>query len=390
MLERICANCKVPVINHIGLSGRHCDWPRRKSESESDGELSDHSDVSMSDEDNPNKVILDRLDKLTLAVEGLVSRELSRVKRANVEELEAENADKGSDDLKGAVGGGFSVDGTKSKLSAGADGDKVKPFFPPRSTTGSLRRDRELSTLLSDYNSSSLDDYLSPDHHGGPATSRQGENRVRRALLIPDFVTNYEGIDDDIEDDFVSKQGRTFSLQSKAKRVTLKEITVPQWITANNRIGEILSLSFSPQDAADYNRYTRQVGDLFQIYAVECVLKLDNAHRKDMFAYGGRWHDVDNHLEHFFLQKMAKRETQVSTSANLSPSVTSPGEGKKSLRKRWSHVCAKFNTKEGCSFKDHCRFPHLCGEKGCYGAHPSHEHVAKGFRSSSGSKDDGS
>ena len=337
------------------------------------------------------KEILSRLDKLTLAVEGLVERELNRVKAASVIELSDADALKAAETLKsaeilkGAVGG---VDGTKSKnpgaFGAGAS-DPV--FFPPRSTTGTLRRNRELSTLLSDYNSSHLDEYLSPEHQVG-ASTRQGEGRVRKPLLIPDFVTNYE-IDDDLEDDFVSRQGRTFSLQSKAKRVTLKEITVAQWITANNRIGEILGLSFSPQETADYNRYTRQVGDLFQIYAIECVLKLDNAHRKDMFAYGGRWHDVDNHLERFFLQKMAKRESPLPTDSSVSPTVSSPGDGKKNLRKRWSHVCAKFNTKEGCSYKDHCRFPHLCGEKGCYGAHPSHEHSAKGFRSSAGGKNDG-
>jgi hypothetical protein len=75
MSERICANCKVPVVRHIGQSGRHCDWPSKDSDSDSN-----HSLMSENDGSEQNKEILGRLDKLTLAVEGLIARELNRVK----------------------------------------------------------------------------------------------------------------------------------------------------------------------------------------------------------------------------------------------------------------------------------------------------------------------
>ena len=81
MSQKLCSNCKSPVAGHSGASGRHCDWPRH---ADYDSENSDNLEDLMEDEakSHENQDILSKIDKLTAAVEGLISRE---IKRSNTE-----------------------------------------------------------------------------------------------------------------------------------------------------------------------------------------------------------------------------------------------------------------------------------------------------------------
>ena len=119
---------------------------------------------------------------------------------------------------------------------------------------------------------------------------------------------------------------------------------------------------------------------------------LDNTHRKDVFINGMRWHEIDMHLERFYLRKALPLVEKSGGTNSVDSTVVSSSASsatKSSNKKRFLHPCVKFNTREGCTYKDHCRFPHICAERGCMGAHPVFDHAAKGFRSNSGGKSDG-
>jgi hypothetical protein len=405
MSERFCNKCKEPVVGHSGPTGRHCDWPYIPSGEGSDSEDEEQDSMAEKIVLTETQQLSAKIDLLAAAVEGLVTREKSRVVESGARPKEHPEVPIGGIIKKVTPQGDSDPPANPGVNGPGAGSDAIENISPAlksastRVTPQSLRRDRELSVLLTEYNGNNPEDILHSEIRGGGSVGgiqRLGENNFKRVLLIPEFITHFEGIEEIAEDSFVSKEGNTFNLHSKSKRVTAKEVSIPQWISANNRICEILSVAFSPQDLKDYNRYTRQIGDLLQIYPAASVFLLDNAHRKDVFSYGARWHQIDNHLERFYLQKPSKffdsqADAVVSSTSDNVGSNSSSGNtvssGKSSNRKRWIHPCTKYNSKEGCQFKNGCRFPHICSERGCMGAHPVHEH--KNFRSNSSGKSEG-
>jgi hypothetical protein len=101
----------------------------------------------------------------------------------------------------------------------------------------------------------------------------QGEKTVRKLHLIPDYVNFWDGLADDEDDSFATTKGQTFKLQSRHRRLSPREVTIPQWITANLNILDALTDTLSAAEVRDYLDYTKQVGDLLQIlYCVLCLL----------------------------------------------------------------------------------------------------------------------
>jgi hypothetical protein len=62
-----------------------------------------------------------------------------------------------------------------------------------------------------------------------------------------------------------------------------------QWISANSRICDILAVTMSHSQLACYNEYTRQIGDLLQVYTEESVMLLDHEHRCHVSFTGRSW-----------------------------------------------------------------------------------------------------
>jgi hypothetical protein len=183
-----------------------------------------------------------------------------------------------------------------------------------------------------------------------------------------------------------------YKLEGRQNKLAPAEVSVPQWITANECIREVLSLAFSPQESKDYTKYVKQIGDLLQIYGSDAVFTLDNVHRKEMaVSTDKRWFEIDPHMVNFYLVKVKgsggvvddATDKHSGTGSSQSPGA-SQSSGKIKKKKRLAHPCVRFNSKEGCKYSNNCTFPHICSEPGCMGSHPNFDHMR--FRSEGSGK----
>jgi hypothetical protein len=275
---------------------------------------------------------------------------------------------------KGADAG---VSAGSGKNAGGADRGKVANVsLPPPSwrnsggssdgrsqTTHSLSRNAELSKLLDEFNEDGGDELIQAQDavNSRLRTSGQGETKIKKAFAIPDFIRTSRGrgvLEDD--DELVTKNGLSFKLQGRTKKVDVADVTIPQWISANICIFELLSPSMTVREIKDYLNYTKQVGDLLQVYTSSSVFQLDHEHRQEVACEEHRWNEVSAHLERYYL---------VRARGSNSGGVT------KSAKRRFNHPCARYNSKEGCD-NVACKCIPVCSVKGCRGNHPKHQHPA--------------
>jgi hypothetical protein len=93
----------------------------------------------------------------------------------------------------------------------------------------------------------------------------QGEVKVKKALLILDFVCSHRGVPVEEDDKLVTRKGIMFKLQGKVKTPEVTDVTIPQWLSANVRILEQLVSTFTTSQLFDYLTYTHQIRDLLQV-----------------------------------------------------------------------------------------------------------------------------
>ena len=97
-------------------------------------------------------------------------------------------------------------------------------------TTASLARDSELTRLLDEYNTNSRELLQAQDSVNARLVSSnvQGEQKVKKALSIPDYIRTSRGVGITEEDDeLVTKNGLSFKLQGRAKKLDVAEVSVP-------------------------------------------------------------------------------------------------------------------------------------------------------------------
>jgi hypothetical protein len=104
-----------------------------------------------------------------------------------------------------------------------------------------------------------------------------------------------------LEDKLLTSSGVNISFKSAAKKVEVEDVTTAQWLSANLRIFDILSVSMSSQEVAEYDEYTKQIGDLLQVYSESSVMQFDDEHRWMVNLTNPSWIDVSAHLERIFL-----------------------------------------------------------------------------------------
>jgi len=263
--------------------------------------------------------------------------------------------------------------GIGARAKETSDGER-----PTKATTQTLSRDRDLARLLEEYNDGGVSELLFAQDSINQSVRRStiGEKKIH---LIPDYISHRRGTIEEDDDSFVTTKGRTYKLEGRQRKLAASEVSIPQWITANERIREILSITFSKQEARDYAKYVRQIGDLLQIYSSDSIFTLDNVHRKEMAVppiddEDKRWCDIDPHLVNFYLERGVKKNGGSSTD-NSSAQSGVGGSGKvPKKKKKLAHPCVRFNSSEGCKYGNNCSFPHICSESNCMGSHPNHEH----------------
>jgi hypothetical protein len=251
-------------------------------------------------------------------------------------------------------------------------------------TTHSLARDAELSKLLDEFNEDGGDDLVRAQDSVNSrlgASTLQGENKLKKALAIPDYIRSSSGVGLVEEDDeLVTRKGLTFKLQGRTKKIEVQNVTIPQWLSANILIFEILTPTLTVREIKDYLHYTRQVGDLLQVYTSATVFQLDHEHRQEVAREEHRWNEVSSHLERYYLERVRGSGGNAGTSTNGGGSGGTATS--KSAKRRFNHPCARYNSKDGCD-NVQCKFQPICSIKGCRGNHPKHLHPASsdGFRS---------
>jgi hypothetical protein len=290
-----------------------------------------------------------KIDKLTSTVECLVKRDLKAVRIAVPDPVvEAPVSNQAKKVNLGAS--------TSASSSAGiAESSKQ--------TTSSLAKNTEVNALLSKYSESERE-FLEVQEAINKDSLTSGEKN-KKFLAIVDFVTLPECFLSDDEETLLTTTGRQLTFKSKNKKLEPKEVSAAQWIGANSRILDVLYPTLSKAEISDYNDYTRQIGDLLQLYTEPSVMSLDHSHRKAVAMFNRRWNDVSNHTERFYLR------VKPSQKADRSDSVKGT---KPKGRSKFQHVCVKYNTSEGCTYGDQCRFRHKCNEKGCHDTRPKHTH----------------
>ena len=243
-------------------------------------------------------------------------------------------------------------------------------------TTQSLAKDKELNCLLQAYNAgeeeflSTFDDKESKLRKYGVRSSSHAGEKPKKALYITDYLSKLDGCLSEDEESLVMTGGSQLTIKQKIKKVEPKNVSVGQWISANSRILDILSDSMSVEQIACYHEYTRNVGDLLQLYTVSSVMLLDHAHRKHVHATGRAWDNVSRHLDKMFLRLKVGSGSIDEVSASVStPSVSKPEAIRKSTR-----PCFAYNSKAGCKYGSECRYKHKCSERGCGKDHPKWDH----------------
>ena len=230
-------------------------------------------------------------------------------------------------------------------------------------TLQTLKQDDELKHLVDNLNQTGLSDLLNFQEC---AKSKSTTGKFPH-LSIKDFVKRelYNDVNEEVI--FTGNEGSQLALKSNKRKITTREVSVHQWVGANQRIFVKLSPLFSGKEAMEYNEYVCQISDLFAKYNVKNVMEVDEMHRKEVAETGRAWNSINVHLFHLLWE----------ATPNVSHQNQNFRKNKKfsDLDSRGNKICLQFNTPAGCRFKGNCKFRHVCSIPGCFQAsHPSYLH----------------
>jgi hypothetical protein len=192
-------------------------------------------------------------------------------------------------------------------------------------------------------------------------------NAIGEKPLLPcNFVSNVRGTVSESEEVIHTGDGTQLILKKTPKKPSPDKLSAGQWVSANIRILQRLLPSFSEQELSDYLDYTIGVGDNLQLFTGSSVFILDNEHRIDVHKSGRRWNNIDSRLENRFLKRkeepLSVPKSQGSGGNKPQSSGSSSSSGRNSDRPRSGNVCWKYNSPEGCTFGEHCRYVHVDSE----------------------------
>jgi hypothetical protein len=411
---RCCSSCGRLTKGHLGIAGKKCRMTELLAEQENFGEKTtpvkkgenkggkqggkaggpdDWEDVTStaSSLDSPSVELEDKVDRLSTKVDvltdalaklldsGIVPGVISAGKRKVKLSDGGVNAAGGHKGKSTKSGGELLVKAVASSSHrVSGEGDVNGAVSLP--TTRSLARDRELNKLLDVYDRDDRD-LMSALESSKSKSLVHGEiHKLKKHLSIPDHLSRLTGVPVSLEDELLTSSGVNITFKSTAKKVEIEDVTPGMWISANSRILDLLSSAMSNVEVAEYHEYTRQVGDLLQVYTESSVMLFDDEHRRMVHATNRSWIDVYSHLERIFLKFKSNPVPSPKASSSGASGSSKPVERSKTVSKRSNNPCFAFNAKSGCKVAESsCSYKHVCSyraESGmCRESHPKHEHI---------------
>ena len=166
-------------------------------------------------------------------------------------------------------------------------------------------------------------------------------------------------------------------LKSGPKKPKLESITLAQWTIANLAILYKLNGDgkLAGEGIMDYLSYTTKVCQLVQRYNLVSVLLYDREYRKLQCSHEFRWGTDVPHLHSVYLQPRLPRPG--SQAPNKAYPNSKPQTSSSPLTLDGKVICKLFNTKNGCHYKEACRFVHQCSHPGCHLLHSAVTHSPK-------------
>ncbi len=188
---------------------------------------------------------------------------------------------------------------------------------------------------------------------------------------IVDFINLVPPV---LEEQVMSEQGQVqLVYRSAPRKPKLESVSVEEWCLANTRIMEMLltSRDWEVSVLKDYICHTMKVCEFFKHYQRPSVLQYDREYRHLQARHGFRWGTDCPHLHTLHLRLKQQPSSTATAARSHAARHNNP-------RSNGSQLCFQFNSRQGCSYGDSCRFRHQCSEPGCVSSHPRTDHRADG------------
>ena len=252
-------------------------------------------------------------------------------------------------------------------LERRAKSEEKKKSASVRHTTSSLAKEPALADLVQSLDQGVKDLLTFQTCATDPS---EGEAKGKFPYLaIPDHIRYDQDKDFETHEEVLSgDKGFKLLLRGPKRKLTPRQVSLPQWISANQTIFNKLLPSFSIKELQEYSDYVVKIGDLFHKYPTGNVMVLDDNHRRNVAQKGHKWNEIDIHLQLHGLHSQFNPKSSQPYKSNGNPNS--------------NVVCRLFNTLQGCRFKN-CKFAHSCST--CASAsHAAFQHNHQKDQASSG------
>ena len=263
-----------------------------------------------------------------------------------------------------------------------AAGSPAQNITPPgigiqRATTKTLSRDSTINEILaalveSEQNKNKaggLSDILTLGSIRSGADIIQA-SKGEKALLICDYLTSNINVCYSEEKKELKLSDDTTLVVGGKKKPSVDEYNTEIWTAANYRILlHLVRTGVRADVLAQYIEYSSWISDYLSMYIPKGVFRLDEQHRLRVASEGRAWNNLCDHDKSRFLVYNHKIESFTSQSK---VKKSKPGKVRNRTRSdsKGRTICGNFNSSNGCSYGDKCKFAHVCSGYGCGGDHP--------------------
>lgn len=225
--------------------------------------------------------------------------------------------------------------------------------------------------------------------------SETQSRRSGEGLLLPvNFTSHIRGSRSDEEEIAQTPSGTKLFITNNSKKLKPENLNQGLFLGANARILARIIPNLTPEVTL-YLDYLRKIGDLLVNYTSSSVYALDHEHRFEVAELGRPWNCIDPNLSLNWLKKKDGNQTNPSAGSkpmgnrNRGTAGKSSGQQQSGSEKK-PNFCIHYNSTNGCTYDQNCRFQHRCSVENCGGYHPAFRHDFRAKSAQATSKQSGS